>query len=416
MGHDAVLEDKAGSPAMQVVPEGWQLSTVGEALSIRNNLRKPISEEQRKLIPGSYPYYGPTKAQDFIATFEQDGVFALIGEDGDHFLKFDQMPMTQLVSGKCTVNNHAHIISATESCTIDWFYYYFLHRDIRSYLSRQGAGRYKLNKATLERLPMLVPPRTEQMQIVAILSTWCRAIDAVEKLIGNSIEQKSGLMRLLLTGQTRFPEFDREWTTVRVSDVADINPRKPERPEDGLVSFIPMDAVSEHGKLKYSETRQFDEVSQGFTSFINGDILVAKITPCFENGKGLRAMGLCNGIGFGSTEFHVLRPRHECTGRLLYHISKTGEFRQKGFASMQGSAGQKRLPADFLARYSFKLSPDTGERARVAELLDLCDDEIQLLQAEVDLLNAEKRCLMQKLLSGEVRVQVNQAAGIRRSP
>ena len=125
------------------VPDNWSFSYVGSIFNIRNNLRKPISEEEREKNLGAFPYYGPTKIQGYIGTFEQDGSFALIGEDGDHFLKYEVQSMTQLVDGKCTVNNHAHIIEGTNKATREWFYYYFMHRDIFSFLSRQGAGRYR---------------------------------------------------------------------------------------------------------------------------------------------------------------------------------------------------------------------------------------------------------------------------------
>lgn len=165
-----------------MLPDGWKVSTVGKALSIQNELRKPISAEIREKNVGPYAYYGPTKAQGFINTFEQDGRFCLIGEDGDHFLKFSSLPMTKIISGKCTVNNHAHILSNSSKCLIDWFFYYFMHRDISSHLTRQGAGRYKLTKKALEKLPILLPPLPEQKKIAAILSTWDRAIEGTEKL------------------------------------------------------------------------------------------------------------------------------------------------------------------------------------------------------------------------------------------
>ncbi|ELL3162884.1 restriction endonuclease subunit S, partial [Escherichia coli] len=175
------------------VPHGWQFTYVGKAFCIRNNLRKPISEEERSMSPGNYPYYGPTKIQGYIGTFEQDGSYALIGEDGDHFLKFEKHSMTQLVDGKCTVNNHAHIIEGTKEASREWFYYYFMHRDIFSFLSRQGAGRYKLNKASLEKMPLLLPPIVEQKKIAQILSTWDKAISVTEKLLANSQQQKKAL-------------------------------------------------------------------------------------------------------------------------------------------------------------------------------------------------------------------------------
>lgn len=173
-----------------MIPRGWVFSYVGKVFSIKNNLRRPISEEIRAKNVGKYPYFGPTKIQGYIDTYEQDGHYVLIGEDGDHFLKYKSQSMTQLVDGKCTVNNHAHIIEGTNEAIREWFYYYFMHRDIFSFLSRQGAGRYKLNKASLEKIPLIVPPLGEQKKIAEIISTWDKAIAITEKLLANSQLQK----------------------------------------------------------------------------------------------------------------------------------------------------------------------------------------------------------------------------------
>jgi type I restriction enzyme S subunit len=95
----------------QETSQVWPVSTVGQACTIRNDLRLPLSEEVRAGITGPYPYYGPTGVLDHINEFRLDGRFALIGEDGDHFLKFRERPMTLFVTGQFNVNNHAHVIA-----------------------------------------------------------------------------------------------------------------------------------------------------------------------------------------------------------------------------------------------------------------------------------------------------------------
>ena len=113
-----------------LIPSDWEMSTVGEAFEICNNLRLPISEEERKKIKGEFPYYGPTKIQDYINEYRIEGRYALIGEDGDHFLKWRELPMTLLVEGRFNVNNHAHIILGVDNLT-DWFFYFFNHSRIQ---------------------------------------------------------------------------------------------------------------------------------------------------------------------------------------------------------------------------------------------------------------------------------------------
>jgi len=130
------------------IPKDWNVGYVGDSFQICNNLRLPISEDTRKKMVGPYPYYGPTGVLGYINEYRVSGEYALIGEDGDHFLKWRNQPMTILVRGKFNVNNHAHLVKGTENLT-EWFYWYFFHRDISQNLTKQGAGRLKLTKESL---------------------------------------------------------------------------------------------------------------------------------------------------------------------------------------------------------------------------------------------------------------------------
>ncbi len=145
--------------------KGWKLLTVGDVLIISNNQRKPLATAIRANLQGQYPYYGSTGIIDYITYYKYNGKYALIGEDGDHFLKWHTQPMTQLVMGKFNVNNHAHVLKESKNCSIEWFYFYFYHQSIEKYLTRQGAGRYKLTKDTLAKIPIPVPPMEEQIDL-----------------------------------------------------------------------------------------------------------------------------------------------------------------------------------------------------------------------------------------------------------
>lgn len=173
-------------------PAHWLRSTIGATLEIRNSLRKPISADIRARMQGEYPYYGPTGKLDSINEFRLDGTFVLIGEDGDHFLKYKTWSMTQKVVGRANVNNHAHVIQGTESCSTDWFFHFYRHKDVREFLTKQGAGRLKLKKGDLERMPILVPPRDEQLQIVANIE---QCVSGTEDIIRRQ-EEISALLRV----------------------------------------------------------------------------------------------------------------------------------------------------------------------------------------------------------------------------
>ena len=151
------------------------------------------------------------------------------------------------------------------------------------------------------------------------------------------------------------------WGLVPLGSTCNINPKKSldSRLVSGvIVSFVPMPAVTEHGEIDATAIKEYDEVKTGFTYFAENDVLFAKITPCMENGKGAVAKGLHNGIGFGSTEFHVLRPISGKTDPYwIYTLTAFSQFRMDAASNMTGSAGQRRVPASFLENYRVSLPP-----------------------------------------------------------
>jgi len=179
------------------------------------------------------------------------------------------------------------------------------------------------------------------------------------------------------------------WVSIPLSKVCEINPRtKSVLKSDDLVSFVPMAAVSEHsGSIVSGETRPLGEVRKGFTPFQDGDVLFAKITPCMENGKAAIARGLVNGQGYGSTEFHVLRPSSLVMAEWLFAIIRTADFRRAAAASFQGAVGQQRVTADFLLRFSIPVPP-LSEQQRIVEILQEAE-AIRRLRAEAEARTAE---------------------------
>ena len=156
-------------------------------------------------------------------------------------------------------------------------------------------------------------------------------------------------------------EDTKGWGLVALDECCELNPKKSRevRLKAGIeVSFIPMPAVSEDGVIDCSVVKQYEQVQTGFTYFAENDVLFAKITPCMENGKGAIARGLKNGLGFGSTEFHVLRPLNGvCNPAWLYALTTFTKFRHDAAKKMTGSAGQRRVPASFLATYKVSVPP-----------------------------------------------------------
>jgi type I restriction enzyme S subunit len=162
---------------------------------------------------------------------------------------------------------------------------------------------------------------------------------------------------------------------VAISEVAEVNPSFPKTENfapDSLVSFLPMAAVSESGEIVSQDERPFGEVSKGYTYFAEGDVLMAKITPCMENGKATFVQNLKHPAGFGSTEFHVLRPGSEIDGKYLFYMIWNPLFRKVAGRNMTGTAGQKRVPSSFLRDSQISL-PTLPEQKRIAAILDKAD-------------------------------------------
>jgi type I restriction enzyme S subunit len=164
--------------------------------------------------------------------------------------------------------------------------------------------------------------------------------------------------------------------TVAISEVAELNPKRATDAKplpDDLVSFVPMASVSETSLSITDPTdRPYSEVAKGYTHFRRGDIIIAKITPCFENGKMAYAWDLPRELGFGSTEFHVLRASDSLDPGYLFQLLRAPYVRRAGALKMKGAAGQRRVPADFFAQLKIPLPP-LLEQKRIARILDAAD-------------------------------------------
>lgn len=149
--------------------------------------------------------------------------------------------------------------------------------------------------------------------------------------------------------EERLPEG---WRFLSIPDICTVNPTRPRnltQSDETMTSFVPMAAVDDReGRITDLQARPFGEVKRGYTYFEENDVLFAKITPCMENGKAAVARGLISRFGFGSTEFHVLRPTNRILPEWIYYFVRREAFRQEAKTKFRGAVGQQRVPADFL--------------------------------------------------------------------
>lgn len=171
------------------------------------------------------------------------------------------------------------------------------------------------------------------------------------------------------------------WDQVRGRFVMAVNPpARRARALDDMdeVSFVPMEAVGEYGGLDLERTKSLDEIGSGYTAFEDNDVVIAKITPCFENGKGAVASGLKNGVGFGTTELHVLRAGKRLDKQFLFYLTISHTFRMLGESEMYGAGGQKRVPPEFAKDFRIPLPP-LDEQQTIARFLDAKTAKIDAL-------------------------------------
>lgn len=208
------------------------------------------------------------------------------------------------------------------------------------------------------------------------------------------------------------------WPLTRLRFVADFNPSKQETaslPPDTEVSFLPMEAIGDDGSLRLDATRPLSTVEQGYTYFRDGDVVIAKITPCFENGKGALVNGLVGGVGFGTTELIVVRPKERQTlGPFLQWVFVSPDFRNTATASMYGAGGQKRVPDVFVRDFLVAL-PHIAEQSAIAAFLDRETGKIDALVAEQERLIALLKEKRQAVISQAVTKGLDASAPMKES-
>ena len=326
----------------------------------------------------------------------------------------------------CTNQGCKSLVKDSTDIYEDYIYYQILVSDVQLNSLGSGTTFKELSYDSLSMYKIVLPSISMQKAITEFLDKKTSQIDVlIEKkkdLIKKLKEQRMALITKAVTkglddsvpmkdsGVDWLGKIPEGWEVRRLRFAVKTNPVKSEitgLKADDPVSFIPMEAVGEYGGLSFEAERSFEEVYSGYTYFKDKDVLIAKITPCFENGKGAIADKLTNGIGFGTTEFHVIRSDADYYEGYLFYLTITYPFRVIGASVMLGAGGQKRIPESFIKDFRVGF-PDLREQKFIAEFLDKKTSQIDALikKAEevIEKLKEYRMTLITDAVTGKIKV------------
>ena len=198
------------------------------------------------------------------------------------------------------------------------------------------------------------------------------------------------------------------WKWSQIAEIGLLSPRN-EAADDAQASFVPMPMIaSDYGEASNHEVRRWGDIKKGYTHFAEGDVGLAKITPCFQNGKSTVFRNLTGGLGSGTTELHIVRPLFVNPDFILLFL-KCSHFIETGIPRMTGTAGQKRVPTEYFAYSPFPLPPLAEQHrivAKVDELMALCDRLEASLAAGEETRERLAKALLRETLADEQGCQV----------
>ncbi|WP_287064924.1 restriction endonuclease subunit S [Megasphaera sp.] len=352
------------------------------SLTLRGVIKRDLSEKKGKL-PGSFDTYKIISPGDII--------FCLFD--------MDETPRTVGLSEYDGMLTGAYTVFQVNGINPQFLYYYYLSLDNIKALRPLYTGLRKTIKTdTFLALKLPVPPRAEQDQIVRFLD-W--KVSEINKLIGirrKEIQELEELKAEIInsailqgidsnvvmkkTDVYYLPKIPATWKVIKIKRIckvgASISNQLKKHTDQDKVVFLPMENISENGKIDCSIKQPIAKVRTGFSSFAKNDVIVAKITPCFENGKGACLDELESDIGYGTTELFNLRAGNDVLPKYLYYITMTKIFRSLGEGQMTGSAGQKRVPADFIRNFVIGL-PSIAIQYKIIDYICLKTSQINRL-------------------------------------
>lgn len=416
--------------------EGWEIKKLGEAFQIK----PPKSEARETLQPSDAVSFVPmedlgvlTKAINVVKERKLEdvaGSYTYFGENDVLLAKITpcfengKLGIAKNLLNEVGFGSSEFIVFRSKNVVTSEYLFYFLSRDeFREEGKKRmtgAVGHKRVSKDWIENYPLPFPrSKSEQQRIVSILDEAFAAIDKAKANVQKNLSNAKELFQSELNAI--FSQKGEKWVEKSLSEVCETKPPKKEAREilrdDDLVTFLPMEDLSVEARhIKPQRQRILKEVAGSYTYFADGDVLLAKITPCFENGKIGIACNLKNGIGFGSSEYMVFRTKGEVDRELLYYFLSRKSFREEGAPRMTGAVGHKRVAKDWIENYPIEFPASLAEQQRIVSKLN--DLEIKsnklgiLYERKLSELDALKKSILQKAFTGELTkpILLNEAA------
>jgi type I restriction enzyme S subunit len=311
--------------------------------------------------------------------------------------------------------------------------------EVNKYSHGIVTDRNRLYWDEFKQMPSPFPPPEEQKAIADYLDR--KALEIHEfihnkrRLVALLNERKLALVNEAVTrgidpcvkfkpsGIDWLGEIPETWEVMTLKRVVSFNPSKSETranpADEENVVFLPMENISVNGQIDCTDKRPLSQIWNGFTYFRRGDVIVAKITPCFENGKGAFLERLETNFGFGTTELIVLRPSEAIDGAFLRFLTSTKQFLLLGEQFMTGAAGQQRIPSDFVKNYPIAL-PKIDEQLEILEHIQKksaeIDQTINRAEREIELIEEYHTTLICDAVFGQLDIRHLAKPEKRRKP
>lgn len=387
---------------MVTYPSDWKTNKIIEVADIFDNLRIPVTKNQRK--PGNTPYYGANGIQDYVSGYTHDGEFVLIAEDGANDLQ--NYPVTY-ASGKIWVNNHAHVLAGVNSKADTRFLAYLLKKvDFTAVLV--GGTRAKLNGKTLKNIEVTLPERLKEQQAIAsALSDFDEHIDNLTELIEKKKAIRDGALEDLVSGRTRLDGFNGEWieSTIEDSTKEIITGGTPSTTVDKYWGgSIPWLASTEiHQKIITRATKNITNIGLNNSS--------AKMAPKDSVLIALAGQGKTRGTAAFlaypmalNQSLAALVAADETDSKFLYYLIENMYLELRELSS--GDGGRGGLNKTLIKNINIRLPREIKEQHAIAEGLTAMDEEIESLKIEKEKMIQIKEGAMDDLLTGRVRLKV----------